>query len=441
MVVVGSSALTLSQLLTGVKAPFSLAFQAVLAFQTLLLFLRRPFNAPQPEGLAPAICGMLGGAFIALIHAYISGNDGDLFTSFLFMYSMGLVMVVFIAGPVTVWLTRPIQAYIFAALAFGLAQALTGNLMLPQAFKVEYGIFWEKFIGNGKIRVLSFLPSAPRFAELTTFVLLYTFYGISQSAQKRILRFGVSLLMLYILYHTFSRSGYLLLATSVLFLLRYTHATLSTRRDGRLSLAYFGTVWVLVVGVLSLALSPSVKAIGDSTSLNSRFSHWAELQAQVDAYGSTAYLFGTGRSAYGTLFRGDSTFVIDNVFFALMSFGGIVSLVTFLWLFGWTLRALLRARARHPEVTPLLAFVSALPVEGLFLDNHNAILIALFVSIGILNRYAREERAQGLSAVDAGDPSRPRLLTAAQGRTPRGLFLATLPSDCPMLEVSGTPRH
>ncbi|MFE4955959.1 hypothetical protein ACFRCW_18100 [Streptomyces sp. NPDC056653] len=398
-VTVGGSAITLVQLLAGgATVPLSVAFAAALAFQALILFARRPSDFSAPVGLASAICAMLGGAFVAIVHAVISeSNNGDLFTSFLFMYSLGLAMIVFVAGPATVRLTRSMKVLIVAAFTLGLAQALSNNLLLPQSFKDEFGILYENFI-NDRTRVLSFFASAPRFAELTVFVLIYTVFGMIQGTRRTVIRSGATVLLLYLLYNTFSRSGYLLFATSLIFLLLYCHSTLSKRWDGRPSLAYHGILLVLLLGALCFAFAPSVKelAITDSTSLESRHSHWNELKDQFVAEGAGAYLFGTGRSAHANILQAEH-FVIDNVFYAFVYFGGIVALGTVVCLYWRTLRALLRARTKHPEAIPLAALISALPVEGLFLDNHNTLLITLFMAIGGLNRYAHEESARSHS--------------------------------------------
>jgi hypothetical protein len=153
---------------------------------------------------------------------------------------------------------------------------------------------------------------------------------------------------------------------------------------------------VLLSGALYLAFSPSVKhlAITDSVSLEARHSHWSELKSQFDAEGPSAYLFGTGRSAHANMLQADY-FVIDNVFYAFLFFGGIVALGTVVCLYWRTLKALLRERTKHPELIPLAALISALPIEGIFLDNHNTLLVALFIAIGVLNRFAHEDSVRG----------------------------------------------
>ena len=392
-VLVGGSAITLVQLSTiGLRVPLSLAFQALLAFQAVLIFARRPFRVSTPGGVAPAVGVMLGGAFAVLLHAIVLGTPPDeLRTSFLFMYGIGLVMIVFIAGPATVRLTTPLVALLIAAFVFGVVQMLSNDLLLPGNFKDHYGIAFERFV-NGRVRVLAFFPSAPRFAEVVVFVLIYVIFSVIQGGRARKLRVIVAVIFMVLLYNTFSRSGYLFFISALFFLLIQGRARLSTRSDGKPAVTYYAMMTALVLGGLYLALSSAVSdlAVGDSTSLDARFSHWTALKEQFNASGSSAFFFGTGKSAHANFLESDY-FVIDNVFYAFGFFGGLIGLSTVLWLYWRTLRTLLRARSLHPEVIPLVALLSALPVEGLFVDNHNTLLLVVFISIGVLNRYAHED--------------------------------------------------
>lgn len=415
----GSSAITLLQLLAvGTRGPLTLAFQAALLFQAFLLLLRRPFQVKTPPGIVAAILAMLGGAFIAVAHAEIVGAPGeDLGTSFLFMYSTGLAMIIFLAGPVIVRLTLVLRVFIGAAFIFGCFQAVSDSLLLPSSFKTYFGILYERFV-NGRIRVLSFFPSAPRFAELIVFVLTYIAFGVMRGQRRRASRTVVGLLLLLLLYNTFSRSGYLFFVTALFFLLIQGHSELSTRSDGRPAIKYYLVLLGLACGGFYLAFSRTVEdlSVGDTTSLQARLFHWTELKSQFDASGGSAYLLGTGRSAHANILE-SGYFAVDNVFYAVAFFGGVVGLTTFLWLYWRTLRALRQARVNDPELIPLVALLSALPVEGLFLDNHNTMLLAIFVAIGVLNQHAHHAQKRVPITTASRDPSS---LASAGAPTARG---------------------
>jgi hypothetical protein len=387
LAVVFSSAILLLQILAGLDAiPATTLFQGLLFLQLLAILTssRRPAYGPG----SVAVLLLLGTSVAALVHASIAEtNTENLARSYLFMYSLGLASAVYVAGPAHVRLTKPMRGAIAAAIAFGVAQAVFDDLLLPQAFKDHYGIVYERFV-NDRVRVLSVFPSAPRFAELLALVIVTSIGALLVRASRPAWRnAAIVIASSYALFHTYSRSGYILAALATFFLLLFIRPTL--RASGRRGpdLAYLTTGGFLLGAAVYLAFAPSENlAIADSTSLEARLGHWTSLRDQFDTAGTSAYFFGTGRSAFANILQRDY-FVVDNVFYAFIYFAGFFGLAALAFLYLVALRGLRRLHAEQPHLIPLTAFLCALPFEGLFLDNHNTLLLTLFIALGVINRY------------------------------------------------------
>jgi O-antigen ligase len=98
-------------------------------------------------------------------------------------------------------------------------------------------------------------------------------------------------------------------------------------------------------------------------------------------------MLGTGTSArYSVL--SSNYFVLDNVGLAIFLYSGLIGLLLFLLLYAQILWEAMRSRRTGgmPRWDPMIAFFACLLIEGMFVDNHNTIFVAMFAMMGMLTR-------------------------------------------------------
>ncbi len=176
---------------------------------------------------------------------------------------------------------------------------------------------------------------------------------------------------MYSIYATLTRSVYLQAAISLLAI--YLIAN-SRQRPGIIVAAMVSIGIIATVGAVYLALvsGPVGAGILDSSSFYARLVHWARALSDISASWLNA-VFGTGLIA-NERFPTTQGLLVDNLYLALVLYGGLVSLVLFVWLLVRTMVfAVGEARRRHsPFWLALASFLCAVPASGAFADQHNA---------------------------------------------------------------------
>jgi hypothetical protein len=306
--------------------------------------------------------------------------------SFLFMYGIGILLLVFLLAPVVVRPSWAFGAFCAAALGFGLLQTLRQDLLLPPAFRAKFGIVYDTFI-NENIRVLSFFASPPRFAELLVFMASYVQHGLLTGRRRNPVSIVVYITILFVLYNTFSRSGYILFVSTLLLQLCMTRKQVNGGGKHSAVFRLYAVIAAVGMGLVALIARrvPSDLSIVDATSLEARQGHWAVLIAQLREGGATDVLIGTGKSAHFSVLSPEY-FVVDNLLLAIYLYSGLIGLIAFAYLYVRIFREGLQMRAKgdHARWDPILAFYVCLLAEGLFVDNHNTVFITQFVILGMM---------------------------------------------------------
>lgn len=348
-------------------------------------------------------------AGLAFLASLVSApSSAEAAASFLFVYGTGLLLVVFVLAPVVV---RPGPAFSLlcvAALTFGLVQVVKQDLLLPETYREKFGIVYVEFV-NDNVRAVSFFASAPRFAELLVLMASYLQFGFLTGERRGPIRIMVYLVTLYVLYSTYSRSGYVLFVATLLVQLLLMRSRLvgeSQRHGGaRLAAALFGLAAGLVA--LSLGRIPFDRSVIDTASFAARQAHWGDVFKNIDDQNILELILGTGTSAHFTVLSPEY-FVVDNLALAIFLYSGILGLFSFVWLCFAVLREGLTMshQAGYARWHPLLAFCTSLLVEGVFVDNHNTVFITLFAMMGMLSwdRIRLKGSAPGDLRVGAANP-------------------------------------
>lgn len=320
----------------------------------------------------------------AVMPVVLTWSGSGSMDSFMFMNGTASILILFALVPIVVRPSRLFKLFCVAAAAFGLLQIWVQDLLLPDVFIQQFGIAYQDFV-NGRVRALSFFASAPRFAELLVLLAAYLQHALFRRQLQlwRLLSYGA---VLFALYNTYSRSGYVLFLGTLLAQLWFARMSSTRRRTWNLddALLVLGTVCGVLV-LLSFDRLPVEMAIFDATSWHARQLHWETALSGLGTQDLPALLFGTGRSAHFSRLSPEY-FVVDNLFLAVFLYSGVFGLVTFMWLVTAVLR-------RATEVVglggasrwhPVLAFSVALLVEGMFVDNHNTVYVTQFAVLGML---------------------------------------------------------
>jgi hypothetical protein len=313
-------------------------------------------------------------------------ESGDAVESFVFMYSIGLLLALYVLAPVVVRLGLLFKVFCAASVGFGLLQAVMQNLLLPRAYLDQFGIVYDHFVNN-HVRVVGFFASPPRFAELLVLIASYVQYGILSGRKRGPLMFLSYGMILFVLYNTFSRSGYLLfLATlTVQLALLESHVLRERRSSGALRLYLVFACLATAMGLLVTGRLPFDASIFDVTSLDARQGHWTRWLRHFQSEGTLDLIFGSGKSVHYSVLS-SQYFVLDNVALAVLLYGGVAGLLIFLYLYYRVFREALKMRSLGDadRWIPILAFYPCLLLEGMFVDNHNTIFLVQFAMLGMI---------------------------------------------------------
>ena len=262
-------------------------------------------------------------------------------------------------------------------LVLGGAQHLTGSSILPELDPdARYlRVIYVEFVGGGR-RANSIFTSGWAFGEYALFgVLLAAAMWMVGHVSSVIGRIATTLFLvvgLYSIYATLTRSVYLQAAISLLAI--YLIAR-SRKRPGFIVAAMVSIGIIATVGAVYVALvSGPVGGAGilDSSSFYARLVHWAEALSDISGSWLNA-IFGTGLIA-NERFPTTQGLLVDNLYLALVLYGGVVSLVLFVWLLARTMVFAVgeARRRRSPFWLALASFLCAVPASGAFADQHNA---------------------------------------------------------------------
>lgn len=355
-------------------------------------------------GVGVPILMFVFSALGSFVFTLAAGDDSaDAVASFMFMYSVGMLLLLFLLAPVVVRAGLAVRLFCVIAVGFGLLQIARQDLLLPAAYRERFGVVYDHFV-NGHVRAISFFASPPRFAEFLVFIACYLMYGILGGHQRGPLRLASFGLVMIVLYNTFSRSGYVLFlaALAVQLVLLQRHVLRERRSSGALRLyAVFAGIFV-ALGLLLAGRLPFDASVVDVTSLDARQGHWTDVFARFQNEGVGQLLFGSGESAHYPVLS-PRYFVLDNVALAMLLYSGVVGLMIFLWLYYRLFREGLSVEefGGASRWTPMLSFYPALLVEGMFVDNHNTIFVVQFTILGMIVWDRIGQRAR-----DASDMSR-----------------------------------
>ena len=319
--------------------------------------------------------------------------------SVIFMYGIGAFLVFAAFVPLSARFGKLFIVLSGVSIGFGLIQLVSQQLYLSPEYQEAVGLLYESFV-NGRLRLVSFFPSAPRFAEFLTIISLLILSRILLPRSDRLASGRMLLLLVYgvviiLLFNTYSRAGYLLfLSSSILlvFLMR------DSGRDGG-GIGRFGRYAALAMGGMTaifvlLGKLPFDVSILDNTSLQARQDSWSELFIRIGAGSPFDYLFGFGISARFT--RGEyDYFIIDNLPLALFLYSGAIGLFAGVLMSITTVGFAVQVRrAGAGTLEPWIAFVPCLWIEGIFVDNHNTLFISLIAMLGVVSSARRRNNSQ-----------------------------------------------
>lgn len=415
LVVVGSGfILYVQDVAGGVQIPVqSVARMGLLALVVgTLAFAGREKDFLDARLRAPLTLFTAGIAVSLLYSTLRSESVSDALGEFSFMYSIGIFLILFLFVPVVARFGPAFRVFCGAAVLFGMLQALRQDLFLPDSFLDRFGIVFQTFV-NERVRVLSFFASPPRFAELLVLIGALLQHSLIVG-KRRWLTLPCYLVVVWVLYNTFSRSGYVLffstLTLQIVLMRRYFLS-----RDAHGALRLYAVVAGTGAGLVLLLAGrlPFDSSVADTTSLAARQGHWGTLIDQFQALSAVDVIFGTGTAARYS-FLSSEYFVVDNAVLAMLLYGGVIGMLTFLWLF---VRVFTIAAATTPRDSSrwdaLLAFYASLLVEGMFVDNHNTIFIVQFALLGMLVLDRIQSQCQFKSTSAQGGPARHTFLASS----------------------------
>jgi len=398
LVIITGGLIMLLQVSTGTEAiPVQTLARLIFALQVVLAFLSGARPA-LPTHLAVALALFVSSAVLATGLSLAGAPQQDAWDSFLFMYGIAMCLPAYLVTRVTVSGGLLLKLYCTLVVGFGLLQALKQDLLLPDAYREKYGIVFERFV-NGDVRVLGLFASPPRFAEFLVFIAVFLQHHLLSGKGRKGWVLPAYAGVMFVLFNTYSRSGYILWASTLLAQLLVARRSLSMS-GMRSSLVRFYISLSLVGTVLVFLLArgiPADSSVADSTSLDARLGNWQKILSDMGGEGLLRLLFGTGRSAHSN-FLEPGYFALDNLFLAILLYSGVVGLICFLGLAGMILSEGKHVSRFHSsKAVPMTSFLLGLLVEGIFVDNHNTVFLVEFVMIGFVVA-ARESGATDVEA-------------------------------------------
>lgn len=328
-------------------------------------------------------------SFIPFCAALIEGTAVDLAVrSYYFLYGIGVVAALACIFNLQIHGGPVFRLISLICIFFGALQVYYQELLLPAQLREFYGLQYEFFTG-GRLRAVSFFNSAPRFAEFISFFILYLVSYLLIANRNALLASAALVLLTWLLYNTFSRSGFILTLLGFFLVITIYAFNFRLLRNWH-HYAIFVIVTILLVQAL-IYLSQSQgflsSEVFDTASLDARVAHWDSIFQAMPDYGVTDIFFGQGLAA---LFSRSEVeyFVVDNLFIAVFLYSGLAGVVSAAFFFGFLLRsALLKFKiTQSPAILALLSLSLAMLFEGLFVDNHNAFFFVCLVMIGLIGR-------------------------------------------------------
>jgi hypothetical protein len=410
LAVFANGPLILAQRALGVSMiPTQWLARIALAGLTLGAVLLRPrltqrFLSPQ-MGVAVSAFGFSVFVSFCLATLRPASSPANL-SSFVFMYGIGGLIFLTLLAPLPMKFGRIFRILFALSIALGIAQTARQDLILPDDILADFGIVFERFV-DGRVRATSFFASPPRFAEFLTIGSVLILHRILFSATRRPLYLSIYFMTAWLLFNTYSRSGYILFLTSSLILIIMDRKWLRSGRGmgRRGTFAIFGSA-MAVAGVAIADLFPVASPLTDTSSVEARQQHWSELLERFDSSTFLSFLFGTGQSARFS--RLDTEyFVVDNLLFAIFLYAGSLGVLTFVFLSCTLIRESLRVPFdKDSPLRPLLAFFVGLLFESLFVDNHNTVFLTQLTLIGVLTQGAISHGLSSPSQASIGTPLR-----------------------------------
>lgn len=375
-----------------------------------LIILRKDRRDLAPTSVRLASILIFYTAVISFVKdSFTSTSLSDSASDLVFMYGVGSILILAAVVPLSARFGRIFLLLTGASIGFGLFQLVTQTLNLPSSYLESIGLLYENFV-NDRLRIVSFFRSAPRFAEFLAIISLVTLNEILRPSSQKSAQKGGALLAIYILivvllFNTYSRAGYILFLSSTIILLLFRRGSVRGGR-GYGSLTSFLILFTAVASISLIALDklPFDRSILDTTSYRSRQATWSMLSDQIGAGSFLDLLFGYGDTARFT--RGNfGYYVIDNLNFALVLYGGVIGLAATVIMTGAVVRyAAAVRRLGALRLEPWIAYLTCLWLEGLFVDNHNTLFIAMIAMLGVVSSAKRMHNAEQEKARQSDHP-------------------------------------
>jgi len=302
--------------------------------------------------------------------------------AFIFMHSVSVFLIMFVFLPIHMRSKNLFRAVLIFSILFGVAQLWTQDLLFSDQVRFALGLEFDFFV-NGRLRLTGLFASKARFGEAVTLALAFVFASLLKGDRPKAQLLLFAALML-LLYNSYSRAGYLLAVVTIFAIIAmYWQKLRKSSSSGLLFLiGLVGITTILSLGISASMMRELQVEQFDLQSFWARLSHWDTLRQSATARGLLSQFFGSGQAAMFSRSEVDY-FVIDNLFLSLYFYGGLVGLATFLVLFFAITRA-----AKHYDkegnMVPLRAFTIGLFFEGIFLDNHNTLFLALFAILALI---------------------------------------------------------
>lgn len=379
LVVVAGGLVEVVTVITGTAmVPVQLAARAaVLAVALLALAEGRARRAPTRLFLPAFLwcCSGIASFWVALF--FRQEPLADAWLTFLFMFGLPIFVLVPMLFPTSISPSRGMTAFAGLSVLFGLAQVLLQDLLIPDQARFRFGIAFESFVGNGRLRATGFFASPARYAEFLVFVCLYAQRSFLTSSSARVRWLLAVGLLTFILINTYSRAALIALAVGTLVQSTLLRQQITAIRGvGRLG--YYAWISMLVFGGAgSLVWAPGSEAtLLDATSFGARRQHWSDVLETLVEASATDLLFGQGFAARFSPVD-PRYFVVDNLYLAIVLYSGLVGMVFFVWMVSAALSAA-RRNANLGQLTSLLSLLSGLLVSGFLVDNHNTVGLVVF---------------------------------------------------------------
>lgn len=390
--------------------PFEIVVRGLLLMQVAgLLVFGRTRAWPLSSSLTLSIILFFLCVFVTPALRIMGGDDVmATMRALYFMLGTALFLLFLPFTALSLGRLRLLPIFALANIAFATLQSVSQDLQMSVALRTDFGLLYETF-SNGRLRVVGFFPSAPRFAEFLVLILLFLFFGMTKGRRRIVVNVAACAVCVWLMINTYSRSGYTLftVTASIMFLVRQRHIFGAWRLGA--VLARLVVANVLVVALIAAAGIVNLDAlkIVDVTSWLARIDHWVVLQANISHFTALQYMFGSGDAAMYSRSELDY-FVVDNLYIGLFLYCGLAGTTFFFLMFLATVQTAIAELRRSPDskVLPILVFYIGLAVEGFFVDNHNTVFLTQLCLLGAVIAERNAQTAQ--TSQRPGTPRRAR---------------------------------